>query len=40
MHMVERIFDYKDVPKDKKVKLFALRLRKYTSLWWTNLYAT
>ena len=34
---VERIFDYKEVPEDKKVKLVALRLRKYASLWWTNL---
>ena len=34
---VERIFEYKDVPKDKKVKLVALKFRKYESLWWTNL---
>jgi len=25
------------VPEDKKVKLVALKLRKYASLWWTNL---
>ena len=37
LHTVERIFDYKEVPEDKKVKLVALRLRKYASLWWTNL---
>ena len=37
-HMVERVFDYKDVPGDKKVKLVALRLRKYASLWWTKLF--
>jgi len=36
---VERVFEYKDVPKDKKVKLVALKLRKYASLWWTNLCA-
>ncbi|VFQ90420.1 unnamed protein product [Cuscuta campestris] len=29
--------DFKDVPKDKKVKLIALKLRKYASTWWTNL---
>jgi len=33
------IFEYKVVPEDKKVKLVALKLRKYTSLWWTNLCA-
>jgi len=37
MHMVERVFEYKDVPDDKKVKLAALRIRKYASLRWTNL---
>jgi len=35
LHIVERIFDYKEVPEDKKVKLVALKLRKYASLWWT-----
>ena len=34
---VERIFDYKEIPEDKKVKLVVLKLRKYASLWWTNL---
>ena len=37
LQTVERIFDYKEVPEDKKVKLVALKLRKYASLWWTNL---
>jgi len=32
MHTAEHGFEYKDVPKDKKVKLVALRLRKYASL--------
>ena len=32
MHTVERVFEYKDVQEDKKVKLVALRLRKYASL--------
>jgi len=36
---VERVFECKDVPEDKKVILVALRLRKYASLWWTNLCA-
>ena len=33
LHTAERIFEYKEVPKDKKVKLLALKLRKYASLW-------
>ncbi|KAI4320315.1 hypothetical protein MLD38_033811 [Melastoma candidum] len=36
MHTVERIFDYEDVPEDRKVKLAALKLKKYASLWWEN----
>jgi len=39
LHTVERVFEYKDILGDKKVKLIALRLRKYASLWWTNLCA-
>jgi len=39
LHTVERVFKYKDIPDDKKVKLVALRLRKYASLWWMNLNA-
>ena len=35
LHTVEHVFEYKDVPEDKKVKLVALRL----TLWWTNLCA-
>jgi len=39
LHTVERVFKYKDISEEKKVKLVALRLRKYASLWWTNLCA-
>jgi len=39
MHIVERVFAYEDNLDDKKVKLVVLRLRKYASLWWTNLCA-
>ena len=35
----ERVFDYKDVLDEKKVKLVALKLRKYASIWWANLVA-
>jgi len=36
---VQRVFEYKDIPDDKKVKLVALKLRKYASIWWENLVA-
>ena len=39
LQTVERIFEYKEVPDDKKVKLVALKLRKYASTWWANLVA-
>ena len=39
LRMVERVFDYKDVPEEKKVKLVALKLRKYASIWWANVVA-
>jgi len=39
LRTIERVFEYKDVPDDKKVKLVALRLRKYASIWRTNLCA-
>ncbi|KAD6452995.1 hypothetical protein E3N88_07700 [Mikania micrantha] len=33
---VERIFDLKDIPVKYKVKLVAIKLRKYASLWWDH----
>ncbi|VFQ85188.1 unnamed protein product [Cuscuta campestris] len=36
LETVEHVFDFKDLPEDKKVKLVALKLRKYASTWWTN----
>jgi len=39
LNTIERVFEHKDIPDDKKVKLVALRLKKYASLWWTNLNA-
>ena len=36
---VERVFEYKEIPDEQKVKVIALKLRKYASLWWTNLLA-
>jgi len=32
LHTVKRVFEYQDILKDKKVKLVAIRLRKYASL--------
>ncbi|XP_039140401.1 uncharacterized protein LOC120277608 [Dioscorea cayenensis subsp. rotundata] len=37
LHTVERVFDFKDVCDDRKVKLATLKLRKYAGLWWENL---
>nr|KAJ0219425.1 hypothetical protein LSAT_V11C300109970 [Lactuca sativa] len=37
LQIVERVFDLRDVPEDVKVKLVALKLRKYASLWWENM---
>ena len=34
--MVERVFEFKDISEEKKVKLVALKLRKYASIWWSN----
>ena len=39
LYTVKRIFKYKEIPGNKKVKLLALRLCKYAFLWWTNLCA-
>ncbi|GJV83612.1 putative mitochondrial protein [Tanacetum coccineum] len=33
---VERVFDYKETTDDNKVKIVALKLRKYASTWWSN----
>ena len=39
LRMVEQVFDFKDLPDEKKVKLVALKLRKYASIWWANVVA-
>ncbi|VFQ83151.1 unnamed protein product [Cuscuta campestris] len=36
LETIERVFDYTEVPKDKKVKPVALKFRGYASTWWTN----
>jgi len=39
LNTVGHIIQHTEVPNKKKVKLVTLKLRKYTSLWWTNLCA-
>ena len=39
MHTIKVMFDFRKIPEEKKVKLLTLKLRKYASLWWTDLYA-
>ncbi|VFQ73772.1 unnamed protein product [Cuscuta campestris] len=36
LNTVERVFDFKEVSDEKKVKIVALKFRKYASTWWTN----
>ncbi|KAI4372837.1 hypothetical protein MLD38_011021 [Melastoma candidum] len=36
MHTIERIFDYEEVPEEKKIKMAALKMKKYASFWWEN----
>ncbi|GJZ99408.1 reverse transcriptase domain-containing protein [Tanacetum coccineum] len=33
---VERVFDLRDIPDNLKVKVVAIKLRKYASLWWDH----
>ncbi|XP_057747483.1 uncharacterized protein LOC130966679 [Arachis stenosperma] len=34
---VERVFELKDIPNDKCMKLIAIKLKKHASVWWENL---
>jgi hypothetical protein len=36
LQTMERIFNFKKFLEYKKVKLVALKLKKYASLWWEN----
>ena len=35
--MILRIFDFKEYSEENKVKLVAIKLKGYASLWWENL---
>ncbi|GJR91720.1 reverse transcriptase domain-containing protein [Tanacetum coccineum] len=37
LQTVERIFDLRDIPDNVKVKLVAIKLKKYASLWWEHI---
>ena len=37
MHTVERVFELKDIPDDKRVKIVAIKLKNHDSIWWENL---
>ena len=39
LQAVDRAFEFKEIPEDQKVKLIALKLRSFASLWWTSLLA-
>jgi len=36
LQIVERVFEFNDIPDERKVKLVALKLRKYASIWRSN----
>ncbi|GKV27101.1 hypothetical protein SLEP1_g36308 [Rubroshorea leprosula] len=37
LYTVECVFELKDIPDDKRVKLVAIKLKKHASIWWENL---
>lgn len=37
LQIVESVFEYKDIPPDRKVKSVVIKLRKSVFLWWENL---
>ncbi|KAM5570543.1 hypothetical protein ABKV19_011269 [Rosa sericea] len=37
LNTVERVFDYKEMPDHRKVKLVAVKLTKHASAWWEQL---
>jgi len=37
LETVECVFEYKEVPKEQKVKIVVVKLKKHASIWWQNL---
>lgn len=37
LQTVERVFEYKEIPEEKKVKIIAVKLKRHASIWWENL---
>ena len=37
LYTVDRVFDYKELSYERKVKLVAIKLKGYASFWWENL---
>ena len=37
LYTVDRVFDYKELSDERKVKLVAIKLKGSSSLWWENL---
>jgi hypothetical protein len=37
LQTVERIFEYKEISEEKKVKIIAVKLKKHASIWWEKL---
>jgi hypothetical protein len=37
LQTVERVFEYKEVPEEKKVKIITVKLKKHAFIWWENL---
>jgi len=37
LNTIERVFEFKEVPEHRKVKLVAIKLKKHASIWWEQL---
>jgi hypothetical protein len=37
LQAIERVFEYKEIPEEHKVKIVAVKLKKHALIWWENL---